>query len=122
MQEKVLKALAIIGLIGMFVSFFLVEQEGAVLYILNPVLFILICIDSVVPNLDEIMKTVKLRILFSIIASSIFIMPLLFSLKSMGILGNNVDTYANMFQLFCLGISAYFNFFFGTFKSKSEQK
>lgn len=122
MQEKVLKALAISGLIGMFVSFFLVEQKGAVLYILNPVLFILICIDSVVPNLDEIMKTPKLRILFSIIASSIFIMPLLFGLKSMGIITNNIDTYANMFQLFCLGISAYFNFFFGTFKSKSGQK
>jgi hypothetical protein len=122
MQKKILSALSILGIVGMLISLFALEQKGVVLYIMNPVCFFLISVDSVVPNLDEIIKTTKLRIMFSILLSSLLILPLLLGLKNMGIINYEIDLLASIYLMASLGCSAYLNFRFGPLKSKNNSK
>lgn len=115
----IVKILPIIGIIGMVFSLFLFERSPEIDYLFDPLMFVFLGIDSIVNNFEEITKTNKYKYLMFIYMASIIVLPLMFGLKSMGIIGTYTDTFASLYKIGVLGIAFYFSF---TFKNKNNEK
>ncbi len=111
---KLTKVLSGIGLVGMLLSFFFLDSTPTILYLFDPLMIVLLGIESIADNFEEIIKTGNLKYLLYVYVASIIIIPLIFGLSTIGIAGDYAMSFAGLYKMGVLGIVFYFMFKFKT--------
>ncbi len=118
---KLTKVLSGIGMVGMILSFLVLDSTPAILYLFDPLMIVLLGVESIADNFEEIIKTGNLKYLLYVYVASIIIIPLIFGLNTMGIAGDYAMSFAGLYKMGVLGIVFYFMFKFTAKPSESKK-